>query len=154
MQPYIFGEQKPGNLLCIPCGMLETNESVPGQLYEAHIQTQPTLGLGGTDKKDIVAHLYRMLPEQVPGLKLNWVRVEDTLIKIQFTGSPFPFALLLAALPEILSLIGITVSLIGVYLIWRKIPGSVLGVIAIGASLFYLAPTLSRLMRKAVESSR
>lgn len=151
MQPYVFGEQKPGNLLYIPPGMLERNESVPGQLYEAHIYTQGTLGLGGTDKQDIVAHLYRTLPEQVPGLKLNWVRVEDTVIKLQFTGSPFPFALLLAVLPEILSLIGITVSLIGVYLVWRKIPSSLLGVVAIGGALFYLAPTLSRLMRKMAE---
>lgn len=154
MQPYVFGEQKPGNLLNIPRGMLEKNESVPGQLYEAHIYTQSTLGLGGTDKKDIVAQLYRTLPEQVPGLKLNWVRVEDTLIKIQFTGSPFAFALLLAALPEILALVGITVSLIGVYLVWRKIPNSTLGIIVIGVSLFYLAPTLSRLMRKAVTATR
>jgi len=152
MQPLVLGEHKEGELTYIPRNML--SESVIGQIYEVHVRTQSLLGLGGASKKNIANIIIQELPKRVPGLKLKWIRVEDTMIKIQFVGSPFPFALLLLMLPEILSLVGITVSLIGVYLVWRKIPSSALAIIALGIALFYLAPIISKLARKAIRETR
>ena len=143
MQPLTLGEQTKGELIYIPRKAL--SESVIGQTYEAHVRTQSLLGLGGASKENIANIIIQELPKRVPGLKLNWIEVEDTMIKIQFIGSPFAWTVFLAALPSILQLVGITVSLIGIYLVWSKIPGWTLGVLLIGLSLLYLAPKLGAL---------
>ena len=143
IQPLIIGKQTEGELTYIPRETL--TESVIGQTYEAHVRTQSLLGLGGASKENIANIIIRELPKRVPGLKLNWIEVGDTMIKLQFIGSPFAWSLFLAALPSILQLVGITVSLIGVYLVWSKIPSWTLGVLLLGLALLYLAPKLGAL---------
>lgn len=148
MQALILGEPVKGELIYIPNKML--SESVIGQIYEAHVRTQSLLGQGGASKENIANIIIQELPKRVPGLKLKWIRVEDTMIKLQFEGSPFAWLLFLTALPAILRLVGITVSLIGIYLVSTEIPGWTLGVIILGLSLFYLAPRLGAIAKELV----
>lgn len=151
MQPLVLGEQIEGELVYIPREAL--SESVIGQNYEAHIRTQSLLGLGGASKENIAKIIMQELPKRVPGLKLKWIRIEDTMLKLQFEGSPFAWALFLTALPAILRLVGITVALIGIYLVWTKIPGWTLGIIFMGLSLLYLAPKLGSIGLESLRGS-
>ena len=134
MQPLTLGEHKDGDLIYMPYKTL--SESVIGQTYEAHVKTQGLLGRGGASKENIANIIIQELPKRVPGLKLNWIEVDDTMIKLQFIGSPFAWAVFLSALPSILGLVGVTVTIIGIFLIWSKIPRWMLGVLVLGVSLF------------------
>ena len=149
MQALVLGEHTEGELTYIPRKTL--SETVIGQTYEAHVKTQSLLGLGGASKENIANIIIQELPKRVPGLKLNWIKIEDTMIKLQFIGSPFAWTIFLTALPAILSLVGITVSLIGIYLVWSKIPGWTLGVIVLGLSLLYLAPKLGSIALESLK---
>ena len=88
-------------------------ESIPGQVYELHIAVDRV-----TDPQ-LAAHLLSTeLPRRVEGLKILWIEVGDEYIKMQVEGSPFPWALVIRSIPEILSLIGITVLGITVLLVF------------------------------------
>lgn len=146
MQALVLGNQIKGDLIYIPNKAL--SESVIGQTYEAHIRTESLLGLGGASKENIANILMQELPKRVPGLKLKWIKIEDTMIKLQFIGSPFAWSLFIAALPQILNLVGITITVIGVYLIWSKTPSYVIGLLALGLILIYFAPGISKTVIK------
>lgn len=127
------------------------SESTIGQIYEAHVRTQSLLGLGGASKENIANIIVKELPKRVPGLKLKWICVDDTMIKLQFEGSPFAWALFLTILPSLLSIVGVAVVLIGIYLVWTKIPGWTLGLIVAGILLFYMAPKLGPTLLKPLK---
>ena len=143
MQAYTLGIRPKGKLEYIPAKML--SESAVGQLYEIHVRTQSLLGRGGTSKDDIAGILMRELPKRVPGLKVKWISIEDTMIKIVVEGSPFLWLVVLEALPAILSLVGVAVALIGIYMVWSAIPSWTLGLLIVAMVLIYLAPKLGGL---------
>ncbi len=149
MQPLVLGKRIEGDLIYIPNKML--SESTIGQIYEVHVRTQGLLGLGGASKENIANILVKELPKRVPGLKLKWICIEDTLIKIQLVGSPFAWALFLTILPAILRLVGVAVVLIGIYLVWTRIPGWTLGIIVTGILLFYMTPKLGPTLLKPLK---
>lgn len=142
MQPLTLGEPKDGELIYMPYKTL--SESVIGQTYEAHVKTQGLLGLGGASKENIANIIMQELPKRVPGLKLNWIEVDDTMIKLQFIGSPFAWVIFLTALPAILELIGVTVTVMAIFLIWSKIPRWMLGLLLFGVALVYFGPGLGK----------
>ncbi|GAI83790.1 unnamed protein product [marine sediment metagenome] len=149
MQALVLGKRIEGDLIYIPNKML--SESTIGQIYEVHVRTQGLLGLGGASKENIANIIVKELPKRVPGLKLKWILIEDTLIKIQLEGSPFAWALFLTILPAILRLVGVAVVLIGIYLVWTRIPGWTLGLIVTGILLFYMTPKLGPTLLKPLK---
>ncbi len=139
MQVLTLGKKPEGKLEYIPREIL--TESVPGQLYEIHIRTQSLLGR--PDKETIASILVKELPKRFNGLSIHWIEVNDEMIKVAITGSPFAWAALFLVLPQILAVIGVTVIMIGVFLLWTHVPGYVIGIIVIGALLLYIAPKIT-----------
>lgn len=146
MQIFTLGKKPEGKLEYIPREIL--TESVPGQLYEIHIRTQSLLGRGGPDKETIASILIKELPERFNGLIIHWIEINDEMIKVSITGSPFAWAALFLALPQILAVIGVTVLMIGVYLLWTHVPGYVVGLIVIGALLIFVGPKITDLWKR------
>ncbi len=141
MQIFTLGKKPEGELKYIPREIL--TESVPGAIYEIHIRTQSLLGRGGPDKETIATILIKELPTRFNGLKIHWIQINDEMIKVAITGSPFAWSALFLALPQILSVIGVTILMIGVYLLWAHVPGYVIGLIIVGALILYIAPKIT-----------
>lgn len=129
-----LGKKPEGKLEYIPREIL--TESVPGQLYELHIRTETI-----TDKEAVAQVLIKELPK-IHGLTIQWIEISDEKIKVAITGSPFAWSALLLVIPQILSVIGVTVIMIGVFLLWAHVPGYVIGLIVVGALLLYIAPKI------------
>jgi len=138
MSAVTLGVRAGGNFRYIPRDML--SESIPGQLYELHIQTEPCTGC----KEAVADTLLIELPARFHGLEIRWIEVEDTMIRVQLKGSPFSWPALLAALPEILALAGVVMLLAGVYMLWSYIPGWTIGLIIVGILLLWQGPKIAK----------
>ena len=113
---------------------------MPGAIYEVVVRTR-----GIRNPEEVAEKLLEELPKRF-NLDILWLRVDDNEIRMQIEGSPFPWAALLAFLPEILGLIGIVVVLISVGLLIAYAPSWLLAMLVIGALLAYLGPSIGRWM--------
>ena len=137
-----LGEPVRGEEIYIPKEIL--SESVPGAYYRIKIKTKPITRVGF----DAVAKtLWTELPRKIEGLKVRYVKVEWNRITIDVEGSPFPWSLVLIALPEILQAIGVILLVVGIYLVWTHVPGYVIGILAVGGMLLYFAPKIAEYVR-------
>jgi len=137
------GEPVKGEEIYIPKEAL--TESVPGAYYRIKIRTKPITRISF----DAVAKTIQTeLPKKVEGLKVRYVKVEWNRITIDVEGSPFAWQLVLFWLPEILTIIGITVTAIGVFLIYMTVPGWMTAMVIAGAllTLIGLAPRIISMM--------
>jgi hypothetical protein len=134
-----IGKPIAGNTILIPPSMLNL-EPVHEAIYQLQIRT------GGISNPEVaISKLTNELPKRFPDLKIIWVKVQDPNINMQISpNSPFVWAALLLFLPQILSAIGIIVSLIAVYLIVGSIPSWVWALLAIGAGILIFAPVISK----------
>ena len=123
-------------------------ESVPGAIYEVVVRTR-----GIRNPEEVAEKLLQELPRRFD-LDIIWLRVDDNEIRMQIEGSPFPWAALLAFLPEILGLIGIVVVLISVGLLIAYAPSWLLAMLIIGALLAYLGPSIGRWMLGLIKPIR
>jgi len=108
-------------------------EAIPGQIYEIQVRTK-----GIPDPKGAVSLLTKEIPKKFKA-EVIWVRVLDDIINFQIVGSPFAWSAFLAYLPELLSLVGIIVTLIAIYLVWATTPGWVVGLLLVGLALVWLS---------------
>jgi hypothetical protein len=69
--------------------------------------------------------------------------VTDSQIRIVITGSPFPWPLLLAAIPLILALLGIALTGVSVWQILGNVPVWAWALLAGGVLLLYFSPSIS-----------
>ena len=127
-----LGVRVKGTTEYIPRKMLKT--SVKGSIYEMDIKTT---GIPLDKRKDVADLLVYEMWDKFHA-RTHWVEVTDKVIKIQITGSPFVWAALLLFIPEILTGLGITVTLIAVLLLIGHAPVwvLVLGVIGVGLIIF------------------
>ncbi len=132
-----YGTKLLGKTMYIPRKML--TESVPGQIYHIDIKTK-----GVPNPEEAIRVLRTELPKKFPGLKVHWIEVHDPYIKLQITGSPFAWALLLMFLPQILALSGIVVLLIAVYLFMVTVPTWMYALLGLGAVLIFFGPSIAK----------
>ena len=130
------GTRIVGVIKYIPKDML--TDSVPGQIYELVINTD---GIGNPEQ--IITILQAELPRKFKRLKVKWIRIDNSTIRMQIEGSPFSWALLLAFLPTILETAGVVVLMIAIYLVWVHVPGWVIGMLIIGAILTYFGEEIA-----------
>lgn len=122
------GIKAVGRTKYIPRAML--TESVPGQIYELEVRTEVI------DNPELVIDaLQSELPKEFKDLKVKWIRIDGSVVKMQIVGSPFAWSLLLAFIPSILTVVGVIVTLISVFLIWTTVPGWVTGLAVLGLVL-------------------
>lgn len=153
VQPLVLGKRFEGRLESMPWSYLKGNESVMGAVYEIQVYLAESLPLtvrDGTDKPTVTQTLLEQMPYNIEGFKIDWIEVGDNTVKMQVTGSPFPWAAVIAFLPEILALIGLTVTAIGVFLVISYVPRWVAALLGVGALLLIIgiAPTLTGILKR------
>ena len=141
---YWWGRKKEGTLLPIPKEML--TETVPGAIYELHIKCDKP----PEDPEQAINVILTELPKKVP-VKIHYIEVEGDTIKIQLEGSPLDWSIILAAIPLILGLIGLTILFIAIYEIFASIPGWVIGLLIVGFILLWFLPGIGDLIRGFIE---
>jgi len=133
------GTRMVGITKYIPKEML--TDSVPGQIYELEISTK-----GIDNPEQVISVLQAELPRKFKGLKVRWIRIDNSTIRMQIEGSPFAWSALLMFLPSILATIGVIVTLIAVYLVWTMIPGWLTAMLILGAVLMFFGSRIGELI--------
>jgi len=72
--------------------------------------------------------------------KLQYIAIKENEIVMYITGSPFTWAMLIAWLPTILALFGITIIGIGIWQAITSVPSWVYATIIAGLFMLYAAP--------------
>jgi hypothetical protein len=105
---------------------LKTQESVPGAVYEIWVYVEGRIDPEKTEAT-LKSELYKRFKAEVFDF-----RVERGAIKFKLRGSPFTWAALLAALPVILALLGLAITLIAVFLCLTTVSKLALGLLGVG----------------------
>ena len=135
---YSVGQRIPGSLQPLSQVTLSTGETEKGKYYELHIDTD-----GITDPSKAVEALIVGLRNH--GVETVWASADARRINIQIAGSPMAWAALIPLVPTILSVLGIVVTLVAVYVIFGGVPGWAFGLLAIGLLFLTIVPTLIKL---------
>jgi len=135
---YSVGQKIPGSLQPLSQVTLSTGETEKGKYYELHIDTD-----GITDPSKAVEALIVGLRNH--GVETVWASADARRINIQIAGSPMAWAALIPLVPTILSVLGIVVTLVAVYVIFGGVPGWAFGLLAIGLLFLTIVPTLIKL---------
>ena len=135
---YSVGQRMPGSLQPLSPVTLSTGETEKGKYYELHIDTD-----GMPDPSKAVEALIEGLRSR--GVETVWASADARRIKIQVAGSPMAWAVLVPLVPTILSVVGVVVTLVAVYVIFGGVPGWAFGLLAIGLLFLTIVPTLIKL---------
>jgi len=133
----VEGRLQPLNLAALKTG-------VPNQVYEIHVETSPVSEAGE------VASALAQLQARVPGVRVLYVEVGSTMSRMQLIADPTGFSWLavLAALPQILTWVGIAIIAIAVFLVIGAIPIWAVYLALGGAFLIFGLPWLIRKGRR------
>ena len=135
---YSVGQRIPGSMAPLSQATLSMGATEKGKFYEIHIDTD-----GITDPSKAVETLIAGLRNQ--GVDTVWASADARRINIQIAGSPMAWAVLIPLIPTILSVLGIVVTLVAVYMIFTDIPSWVFGLLAIGLLFLTVVPDLLKL---------
>ncbi|MEM2163709.1 MAG: hypothetical protein QW521_02230 [Desulfurococcaceae archaeon] len=81
------------------------------------------------------------------GIRTIYARAEPRVIMLEVMGSPFLWPIILLLIPQILSLIGITVLGITVYQVISSIPSWLIALMTIGVGLIIISPIVAGILR-------
>jgi len=137
---FTSGFKIPGRLIPLSQVELSLGSSVPGEIYEIHIETD-----GIPNPKLAAESLVSGLRERF-GVRTVWIQADAKTIRMQIIGSPFAWATLIPFIPLILTTVGVAVVLISVFLVFREIPPWVWGLLAVGLILIYVSPFIKARM--------
>ena len=111
-------------------------DSVPGKCYHLHIETK-----GIYKEKEVALVLTNELYKRFKA-DVVWMRIDHGVIDIQLYGSPFAWAALIAFLPAILGLLGVTFIISSVWSVISAIPGYAWALLGVGIVTLYFAPKI------------
>jgi len=132
---YSVGRRMPGSLQPLSQLVLSTGVTEKGKIYEIHIDTD-----GIPDPGKAVNALMVGLRNQ--GVQPIWASADAKTIRLQIAGSPMSWPVILGLLPSVLSLMGIAVILISVYLVFAAIPSWIWGLLAVGIMFLTIVPAI------------
>lgn len=139
---YSIGTPKPyASKILYPPEILK--ETTPGVTYEVQIKTN-----GIPNPELTVKTLTSELTKKFPNIKIHYASASQDTIILHLEGSPIPWSAILAAIPAILTLIGITVILIAVYYLFSGVPGWVWGLLVLGVTLLFIIPTITKTIKE------
>ncbi|MEM1551580.1 MAG: hypothetical protein QXH03_02785 [Candidatus Bathyarchaeia archaeon] len=133
-KPYAFKKVIPPEIL---------KETTPGVTYEVEIKTK-----GIPNPKHAIETLTTELQRNLPNIKIHYALATEDTITLHIEGSPISWSVILALIPTILSLIGITVILIAVYYLFAGVPGWVWGLLITGVVLLFVIPTIAKTLKE------
>lgn len=130
-------------------GLPEETLFEPKNIYEIDIQAD-----GITDPQAVADYLLREVEKQYPQIQVTWIQVGQRRINFQFkilsaeTLGYQPASLSVAAilpwLSSIFGLIGITIILISILLIYQAVPWYVWGGLIIGGIFVLFGPQIAQ----------
>jgi len=135
---YSVGQKISGFLMPLSQVTLSMGETEKGKYYELHIDTD-----GIPNPRNAIEKLIAGLRTQ--GVETVWASADANRINIQVAGSPMAWAVLIPLIPTILSVVGVVVTLVAVYMIFGGIPSWAFGLLAVGLLLILVVPTLVKL---------
>jgi hypothetical protein len=107
-----FGVRTVGQFIEVP----RDSEVVPGAIYEIHVDGSGIVGR----EEDVARLLYESLPVKFP-VKINWINISGNSLQFQVNALPEAAGPLLQGiflfLPEVLGIIGIIITAIGIFLV-------------------------------------
>ena len=147
-----LGTRVEGKRIPLPKDYLVSADSVKGHIYEIVIKTDKKVD--DITAMEIANRLAYELPKRF-NAELLYFENYDNYIIMDVKGSPFAWSALLAWLPEILMLVGLTVLTISVFLVISSNPWLAFAMffgLMSTAFGYYLLKKREEAERKAVES--
>ena len=138
VRAYSVGRRIPGSLSPLSQTTLSLGGTVKGKFYELHINTD-----GMPNPRNAVDALVNGLSAR--GVETVWASADGESIQIQIAGSPLAWVAIIPFIPTILSVVGVVVTLVAVYMIFTGIPGWALGLLAVGLLFLTVVPTLIKI---------
>jgi hypothetical protein len=86
--------------------------------------------------------------------KVVWIRISEDVIDVQLEGSPFAWAALIAFIPTILAILGVSVILVSVYSVVSAIPSWAWALLIVGVGLIFIGPTISKSLKAGYKEYR
>jgi hypothetical protein len=129
-----FNSKVVGTLVPIPIHALK--ETVPGVVYEIRMKANKPA------PPQTIQTIRQVFAEKLPQVKIHYIGVEGSNITIQLEGSPIAWELILALLPLIFTLLGLTLLLVAVFQIISAVPSWVYAVLVLGAIFLFIVPTI------------
>ena len=128
-----LGTKKGHLLLEIPPEV--QTESVVGKVYQIQAQIQ-----GSVSNPQQFFDILKAGFEQKFKAKLYYMGIDSGVINLQVEGSPFAWAAVIAWLPSIFTLVGVTLVGIAIFSIIGSIPAWTWGLLAIGVFVIVITP--------------
>ena len=139
-----IGKRIRGSTRYIPETMLVEPSS--GVIYELNIETS---GISNPEK--VMNTISQELPKKFKGLEVLWTRIDQSRIVVQIKASSvttYAWGAILLFLPQILSAIGVIITLVSVYLVWSSIPSSIFGLLITGIVMLFSVPKIVGLIKQ------
>jgi hypothetical protein len=134
----------------IPIGKLQTITAPKGSTYEIKLSTSQLT----PDKASEAIEKLRTEMKEKFGIDLIYAEAAENSINLIIQGSPFAWAALLALLPTILLLAGITLIGVSVWQITTAIPTWVWFLAITGTALLLFGPAIGNLILETIEKAR
>jgi len=129
-----YGKRIAGSLVRIPRYAL--TETVPGMIYEIQVTCNKPA------PPELINIIRREFASRLPQVTIHHISIEDKLVRIQLSGSPIAWELILSLLPLIFTLAGLVILLIAVYGIISAIPSWAWALLAIGVITLFILPSI------------
>jgi hypothetical protein len=120
----------------IPDQMLDV--TIPNWVYEIQILTDKSV----TDPPALANLIKTEFAKRLPDVKIYWISVDGDEVRIQLSASPIAWATILALLPLIFALVGLTLILISVWGIITAIPSWAWAALIVGIVLLWIIPAI------------
>jgi hypothetical protein len=117
-------------------------DSVPGKAYHLHIETN-----GISNEAEVAVVLTEELWKRCKA-DVVWMHIENGVIDLQLYGSPFLWTALIALIPIILALLGISFAFTSIWTIISAIPSWAWALLVTGVLLIFIGPNIGKMLTK------
>jgi hypothetical protein len=136
---YTIGSKVVGKgYVRIPDKMLDV--TIPGFIYEIQILTDKPV----PDPAVLADLIKTEFAKRLPEVKIYWISIDGDEVRIQLSASPVSWSVILALLPLIFALVGLTLILIAVWGIITAIPGWAWGCLILGVLTLIILPHVAK----------
>ena len=118
----------------------------PGQPYQADIEVKEAI----INPAEVADFILNKIAEEHPEIQVTGIQASSSGVQVQFTTTPLKTlsaSTLIAWLPGILALLGLTVVLITVFDLMSRIPSYIWGLLIIGGILVLWGPQIGKMLQ-------
>lgn len=128
------GTKIVGTYVRIPEQMLDV--TIPDWVYEIQILVDKPV----SDSVALANLIKTEFSKRLPDVKIHWIFIDGDEVRIQITGSPTAWSLILSLLPLIFTLLGLTLIMVAIWGVISSIPSWAWALLIMGVALFWILP--------------